>query len=112
VVEVRCTYDPDTRGGNAPDGRKVKSTMHWVSAAHALDATVALYERLFTAEVPGEATGEPFDDLDPDSRELLEHCKLETALGDTAPGRWCSSNGSATSHTIPDRRCCSIARWA
>ena len=87
VVEVQCTYDPDTRGGNAPDGRKVKSTMHWVSAAHALDATVALYRRLFTAEVPGEATGEPFDDLDPDSRELLEHCKLETALGDTAPGQ-------------------------
>ena len=65
VVEVQCTYDPDTRGGNAPDGRKVKSTMHWVSADHALDATVALYERLFTAEVPGEATGEPFDDLEP-----------------------------------------------
>ena len=54
---------------------------------HALDAAVALYRRLFTAEVPGEATGEPFDDLDPDSRELLEHCKLETALGDTAPGQ-------------------------
>lgn len=86
VVEVQCTYDPDTKGGNAPDGRKVKSTMHWVSADHALDATVALYERLFAAEVPGEATGEPFDDLHPNSRELLEHCKLEAALADAAPG--------------------------
>jgi glutaminyl-tRNA synthetase len=87
VVEVQCTYDPETRGGNAPDGRKVKSTMHWVSAAHSLDATVALYERLFTAEVPGDATGEPFDDLNPASRELLEHCKVEAALGDAAPGQ-------------------------
>ncbi|MCB0997887.1 MAG: glutamine--tRNA ligase/YqeY domain fusion protein [Acidimicrobiales bacterium] len=87
VVEVHATYDPDTRGGNAPDGRKVKSTMHWVSAAHAGDATVALYERLFTAEVPGEATGEPFDDLHPASRELLEHCKVEAAVTDTAPGQ-------------------------
>ncbi len=86
VVEVQCTYDPDTKGGNAPDGRKVKSTMHWVSDAHALDATVALYERLFTADVPGEATGEAFDDLNPNSRELLEHCKVEAALADAAPG--------------------------
>ena len=87
VVEVQCTYDPDTRGGNAPDGRKVKSTMHWVSATHSLDATVALYDRLFAAEVPGEATGEPFDDLNPASRELLEHCKVEAALGEAAPGQ-------------------------
>jgi glutaminyl-tRNA synthetase len=86
VVQVQCTYDPETRGGNAPDGRKVKSTMHWVSAEHALDARVALYERLFTAEVPGDATGEPFDDLHPRSRELLEHCKVEAALGDAGPG--------------------------
>ncbi len=87
VVEVQCTYDPDTRGGNAPDGRKVKSTMHWVSADHSLDATVALYERLFGTEVPGEATGEPFDDLNPDSRELLERCQVEAALGEAAQGQ-------------------------
>ncbi|MGZ4725130.1 MAG: glutamate--tRNA ligase family protein, partial [Ilumatobacteraceae bacterium] len=86
VVEVHCTYDPATSGGNAPDGRKVKSTMHWVSADHALDATVALYERLFSAEVPGETTGEPFDDLNPDSRELLTDCKAEPALADTPAG--------------------------
>ncbi|MEI6496937.1 MAG: glutamine--tRNA ligase/YqeY domain fusion protein [Actinomycetota bacterium] len=87
VEEVQCTYDADTRSGNAPDGRKVKATIHWVSADHALDATAALYERLFTAEVPGERTGEAFDDLNTASRELLTHCKVEAALGDTAPGQ-------------------------
>lgn len=86
VTRVLVTYDPETRGGNAPDGRKVKSTMHWVSAAHAIDAEVALYERLFDAEVPGEATGDVFDDLDADSRELLTGCKLEPALADTPLG--------------------------
>ena len=86
VIEVHATYDPETRGGNAPDGRKVKSTMHWVSAAHAVDATVALYDRLFTAEVPGEATGDPLDDLNPNSRELLDGAKVEPALADVAPG--------------------------
>jgi glutaminyl-tRNA synthetase len=86
VTTVLATYDPDTRGGSAPDGRKVKSTMHWVSVAHAVPATVALYERLFTAEVPGEATGDPLDDVDPNSRELLPDCQVEAALADTAPG--------------------------
>jgi glutaminyl-tRNA synthetase len=87
VVEVQVTYDPATRGGNAPDGRKVKSTMHWVSAAHAVDATVALYDRLFTAEVPGESTGDAFDDLNPDSRELLTGAKVEPELAEVAPGQ-------------------------
>lgn len=64
----------------------VKSTMHWVSAAHSEDATVALYERLFTAEAPGERTGEGIDDLNPASRELLSDAKVERALGDAAPG--------------------------
>ena len=81
-----ATYDPDTKGGSAPDGRKVKSTMHWVSAAHAVPATVALYERLFTTEVPGESTGDPLDDVDPDSREMLTGCRVEAALADTPPG--------------------------
>ncbi|MDR0435827.1 MAG: glutamine--tRNA ligase/YqeY domain fusion protein [Propionibacteriaceae bacterium] len=85
IIEVHCTYDPATRGGDAPDGRKVKSTMHWVSAEHALDATVNLYERLFSTEVPGESTGEPLDDVNPDSCTTL-NCKVEAALGDTAPG--------------------------
>jgi len=60
--------------------------MHWVSADHAIDATVALYDRLFTAEVPGEATGDSFDDLNPNSRELLLDSKVEPALADTPPG--------------------------
>ncbi|MET0908865.1 MAG: glutamine--tRNA ligase/YqeY domain fusion protein [Ilumatobacteraceae bacterium] len=86
VTKVYATFDPETRGGNAPDGRRVKSTMHWVSAAHALDATVVLYERLFDAEVPGERTGDVFDDLAPNSREVLERCKVEAALADAPRG--------------------------
>jgi glutaminyl-tRNA synthetase len=87
VESVQCTFDPETRSGNAPDGRKVKATIHWVSAQHAADATVALYSRLFTAEVPGERTGEAFDDLDRNSLELLTDCKVEAALADTAAGQ-------------------------
>jgi glutaminyl-tRNA synthetase len=86
VGTVHATYDPATRGGDAPDGRKVKSTMHWVSAAHAVDVTVALYERLFTALVPGEATGEPLDDLNPASREIVRG-QAEASLADVAPGQ-------------------------
>lgn len=86
VVEVLATYDPATRGGDSPDGRKVKSTMHWVSRPHAVEATVALYDRLFSAPLPGETTGEPLDDLNPNSRELLHGCQVEAALADTAPG--------------------------
>ena len=85
VVQVNATADLDSKGGNAPDGRKVKSTMHWVSAPHAVDARVALYDRLFTAEVPGAATGEALDDLNPASRELLD-AKVEAALADATPG--------------------------
>ena len=87
VTEVRVTYDPDTRGGSSPDGRKVKSTMHWVSAAHAIDGTAVLYDRLFTAEVPGDETGDPFDDLNESSREMIMGAKLEPALGDVEPGQ-------------------------
>src|SRR5262245_55716722 len=87
VVEVRCTYDPATRGGNAPDGRKVKATLHWVSAAHAVDAEVRLYDRLFAAEEPG---GDDWmTQLNPESLEVLRGCKLESSLADAAPGsRW------------------------
>ncbi len=86
IVQVNCTYDPATRGGSAPDGRRVKSTMHWVSAHHALEATVKLYDRLFTPEVPGEKTGEALDDLNPESVEVLTGCKVEASLADAAPG--------------------------
>lgn len=86
IVCVHATYDPASKGGNSPDGRKVKSTMHWVSAPHAIGATVNLYERLFTAEAPGSSTGEPLDDLNPASREVLTDAKLEASLADVAPG--------------------------
>lgn len=86
VVELRCTYDPETAGGQAPDGRKVKATIHWLSADHALDANVALYDRLFTAEHPGAESGDPLDDLNPTSRELLTGAKVEPALADTPAG--------------------------
>ena len=85
VTEVHATYDPLSEGGNSPDGRKVKSTMHWVSAAHALDAEVRLYQHLFAAEVPGEATGEVMDDLNPASVESVA-AKVEPALGPGGDG--------------------------
>jgi glutaminyl-tRNA synthetase len=86
IVAVEATYDPASKGGNAPDGRKVKSTMHWVSAPHAVEASVALYERLFSAPYPGERTGEALDDVDRDSLRLVTGAKVEAALADTAPG--------------------------
>ena len=85
VTEVHCTYDPETQGGQAPDGRKVKATIHWVSTAHAVDIEAALYERLFTAELPGDRTGDPFDDLDRDSKQVLAG-KAEAVLADTPAG--------------------------
>jgi glutaminyl-tRNA synthetase len=85
VVELRCTYDPATRGGDAPDGRKVKGTLHWVSAAHAVPAEVRLYDHLFTAPEPG--AGSDFrDDLNAGSLEILQQCRLEPALAEAATG--------------------------
>ncbi len=88
VIELHCTYDPATRGGNAPDGRRVKSTIHWVSAAHAIDAEVRLYDNLFVRENPEEVTeGADFTaNLNPNSLEVLTGCKLEPALAGAAPG--------------------------
>ena len=82
VVEVHCTYDPATRGGNAPDGRKVKATIHWVSAAHALEGEVRLYDKLFTKPNPNEVEeGQDFTaNLNPNSLEALRGCKLEPSL--------------------------------
>ena len=85
VIELRCTYDPETRGGDSPDGRKVKGALHWVSARHAVDAEVRLYSPLFVDENPGVA--EDFRSvLNPDSLETLTGCKLEPALSDVAAG--------------------------
>ena len=83
VVEIRCTYDPETRGGAAPDGRKVKATIHWVSAEHAIDAEVRLYDRLFSDPFPdrGKGGGHFTEFLNPESLVVLKGCKLEPGLG-------------------------------
>ena len=86
VVELRCTYDPETRGGNAPDGRKVKATLHWVSAADAVRAEVRLYDHLFSRPDPG-AEGDVLADLNPSSLEVLADCRLEPSLAEVAPGQ-------------------------
>ncbi len=86
VVELRCTYDPATRGGDAPDGRKVKATLHWVSAAHAVDAEVRLYDRLFTEPNPDGLKDDFREHLNPNSLEVLTGCKLEPSLGSVEPG--------------------------
>ena len=88
ILELRCTYDPATRGGDAPDGRKVKATLHWVAAADAVEAEVRLYDHLFTADNPGEVPdGESFlDRVASDSLTVLAGCKLEPGLAGAAPG--------------------------
>ncbi|HKX31943.1 MAG TPA: glutamine--tRNA ligase/YqeY domain fusion protein [Blastocatellia bacterium] len=88
IVELRCTYDPETRSGNTAPARKVKATIHWVSAAHAVDATVRLYDNLFTKENPDEAEeGRDFTaNLNPNSLEVLTGCKVEPALREAVPG--------------------------
>ncbi len=88
VVELRCTYDPATRGGDAPDGRKVKATLHWVSAAHAVDAEVRLYDRLFTVENPASLPEDRDwrEALNPHALQVLTACKVEPSLASAAPG--------------------------
>ncbi len=88
VAEVHCTYDPETRSGNAPDNRKVKATIHWVSAQHAIDAEVRLYENLFSNENPGDVPeGQDFTvNLNPNSLEILTNAKLEPSLAEAKPG--------------------------
>jgi glutaminyl-tRNA synthetase len=87
VLELHCTYDPATRGGDAPDGRKVKSTLHWVSAPHAIEAEVKLYDYLFTKENPDDVPeGEDFkSNLNPNSLEVLNSCRLEPSLAEAKP---------------------------
>ncbi len=91
VMEVHCTYDPATRGGDAPDGRKVKSTMHWVAADSAIDAEVRLYDHLFIKENPNDVEeGQDFTvNLNPESLEVLTGCKLEPGLSSAGPGYGC-----------------------
>jgi glutaminyl-tRNA synthetase len=88
ITEVRCTYDPATRGGDAPDGRKVKGTIHWVSAPHALEAEVRLYDHLFTKPDPDDVPegANYLANLNPDSLVILKSCKLEPSLANAKPG--------------------------
>ena len=89
IVEIRCVYDPATRGGDSPDGRRVKATLHWVSAAHAIGVEVRLYDRLFSVEDPERAPeGKTFlDNLNPHSLEVLSDCRAEPSLA-TASLYW------------------------
>jgi glutaminyl-tRNA synthetase len=123
VVEIHCTYDPATRGGNAPDGRKVKSTIHWVSAVHALDAEVRLYDNLFTRENPDEAPeGQDFtSNLNPNSLEVLTGCKLEPSLRDASPahryqfertGYFCVDRDSTSGRPVFNRTVALRDTWA
>jgi glutaminyl-tRNA synthetase len=123
VVEIHCTYDPATRGGNAPDGRKVKSTIHWVSAAHAVDAEVRLYEPLFTKENPNDVPeGQEFTaNLNPASLEVLTGCKLEPSLAAVQPfervqferlGYFCADSDSAPGKPVFNRTVALRDSWA
>jgi len=91
IVELRCTYDPETRGGSAPDGRKVKGTIHWVSAQHAIEAEVRLYDHLFSKEDPDDVEAEQtwLDNINPNSLEVLRPCYLEPNLATATPGDFC-----------------------
>ncbi|GAB4488049.1 MAG: glutamine--tRNA ligase/YqeY domain fusion protein [Thermodesulfovibrionales bacterium] len=86
VVELHCTYDPSTRGGDAPDGRKVKATLHWVSARHAVRAEARLYDTLFSTPEPGAGSGDFRKDLNPSSLEVIESCFVEPGLAASQPG--------------------------
>jgi glutaminyl-tRNA synthetase len=108
ILEIHCTYDPETKGGNAPDGRKVKGTIHWVAAPHAINAEIRKYEHLFTKEIPGK-DGEFLDDINPDSLKFLSNCKLEPALQNSSIGEtiqferlgyYCADKDTSSSHLI------------
>jgi glutaminyl-tRNA synthetase len=120
IVELRCTYDPETRGGWAKDGRKVKATLHWVSAAHALDAEVRLYDRLF--DQPNPAEQEDFlSCLNPDSLKILSACKVEPSVQLAQPGDryqferkgyFCADVDSAADHLVFNRTVTLRDSWA
>ena len=123
IVELRCTYDPATRGGDAPDGRKVKSTLHWVSAARALEAEVRLYDHLFTKENPDEAAeGEDFkSNLNPNSLEVLSSCMVEPSLAGAEPearyqferlGYFCVDSDSSEGKLVFNRTVTLRDTWA
>ena len=123
VVALRCTYDPETRGGSAPDGRKVRATLHWVAADAALDAEVRLYDNLFTTPNPDDVPegGDWRDSLNPNSLETLTGCKVEPSLGDAAPGQrfqferqgyFCADPDSTADHLVFNRTVALRDSWA
>jgi glutaminyl-tRNA synthetase len=123
VVEIHCTYDPATRGGNSPDGRKVKSTIHWLSAAHAIDAEVRLYDHLFNCENPNETReGEDFTaNLNPQSLEVVPGAKVEPSLAGAAEGSryqferlgyFCVDGDSAAGKLVFNRTAALRDTWA
>ena len=120
VMEAHCTYDPATAGGTTPDGRKVKGTIHWVSAEHALDAEVRLYETLFTRENPNEVA-DFVECLNPKSLEVLQGCKVEPSLGAAKPGvsyqferlgYFCADKDSSPGHPVFNRAVALRDTWA
>jgi glutaminyl-tRNA synthetase len=120
IVELRATYDPATRGGDAPDGRKPKATLHWVSAARALDCEVRLYDRLFNVEDPDEG-GDFLAHLNPDSLEVVMHAKLEPSLSGAAPltryqferlGYFCVDRDSTEERMVFNRTATLKESWA
>jgi len=123
IIELRCTYDPETRGGNAPDGRKVKTTMHWVSAEHAIEADVRLYDRLFTNANPLDVDeGENWlDNINPDSLTVLESCRIEPSLKNAKPqdrfqferlGYFCVDKDSTSDKLVFNRTVTLRDEWA
>ncbi len=121
VVELRCTYDPATRGGDAPDGRRPKATLHWISAGHAMPAEVRLYDHLFSRPDPGADGGDLFADLNPDSEEVLRGCLLEPALVDLPAGEtvqferlgyFCRDPDSTPGHPVFNRTLTLKDTWA
>ena len=132
ITCIHCTYDPATRGGDAPDGRKVKGTLHWVSAQHAIDAEVRMFDRLFATEAPDEAPeGKTFlDNLNPNSLQVLQGCKLEPALAEAhmvvnekgieepmryqfeRMGYFCTDRDGTPGHPVFNRSCSLKDTWA
>lgn len=123
ITEIHCTYDPASRGGNSPDGRKVKGTIHWVSANHAVDAEVRLFDRLFAVEAPEECEeGKTFlDNLNPNSLQVLQNCKMEPALANVKVldkmqfervGYFCVDKDSTPNHLVFNRACTLKDSWA
>jgi glutaminyl-tRNA synthetase len=121
IVELRCTHDPATRGGDAPDGRRPKATLHWVSAAHAVPAEVRLYDHLFRSPHPGAGGDDVFDDLNPDSETVLTGCLVEPSLvglpvGETVQferlGYFCPDSDSAPGALVFNRTLTLRDTWA